>query len=197
MYTLKPLRMSFELHDRFADQARQMKDMLAERVNSAMAYVNEKLGFNAWSRELHDDQQIYAFLLPNEVYDNERLTKNLWKFISNVFYAHYLSVEESHLMPDSSNESIREVMDNEGYDCYEVDWHGSRSRRVELGPHLYFRLGFDGWIGRPRSDPEPPQLPRNSDSGEDIAWEVVTESPDCYIQIQRARIVHRIQNLGL
>jgi hypothetical protein len=179
-------RMPLTLHDRFIDEAIAVKRMLVDRVEAAMAYVNEKLGFNAWSRDLDDHQQVFAFLLPVEIYDNERLRGHLWKFINNVFYAHFLSVEESHLMLDSSNESILEVMGEDSCERYEVDWHGSRSRKVELGPHLYFRLGFDGWIGRPRTDPEPPNM---EIQGTDLAWEVVDESPDCYSYIQRARMI--------
>jgi hypothetical protein len=174
--------MSLTIHDRFIDEANTIKCMLADRVEAAMAYVNAKLGFNAWSRDLDDNQQVIAFILPVEIYDNEHLRGHLWKFINNVFYAHILSVEESHLMPDSSLESIFEVMGEDSCERYEVDWHGSRSRKVELGPHLYFRLGFDGWIGRPCSDPEPPNM--------EIAWEVVAETPDCYTYIQKAKMIN-------
>lgn len=171
--------------------------MLQQNIQAAMDYITEKLGFNAWSRELHDHEQMYGFLMPPEVYANERLRKNLWKFTSNVFYAHYLSVEETYLMPDSTNQSINEIMGEEIYDNrYDVDWHGSRHRRVELGPHIFFRLAFTGWFGRDRADPEPPQLPLDS-NGNEIAWEIVEERPDCYTDIQYARIVLRTQNLGV
>ena len=160
--------------------------MIEENVQSAMTYVNEMLGFDAWSRELHDDQQIYGFLLPPEVFNNERLTKNLLKFITNVFYAHFLRVEESYVMPDSSIVSIREIMGTEYCDSYEVDWCGSRSRQVDLGPHFYFRLVFTGWLGRLRVDPQPPSLEVH---GEELKWEIINEYPDSYTHIQRARLV--------
>ncbi len=188
--------MSLSILDRYAVQANMMRDMLEERMNDAMNYVTDKLGFNAWSRNLHDHEQQYAFLLPRAVYDNERLTRNLEKFISRVFHAHFLSVEESHVMFDSSNESIREVMGEVSDDRYIVDWCGSRCRHVELGPHIFFRIVFSGWFGRPRDDPEPPQLPLNN-SGEQIAWEVKEEHESQYCQKQWAVLKPRIENLEM
>ncbi len=173
-----------------------MLDMLEERINDAMNYVTDKLGFNAWSRNLHDHEQQFAFLLPRAVYDNERLTRNLEKFISRVFYAHFLSVEESYLMFDSSDESIRAAMGDDTHDRYVVDWCGSRCRRVELGPHIFFRIVFSGWFGRPREDPEPPQLPLDSE-GQEIAWEVEEDRPDQYTHKQWAKLILRTQNLGV
>ena len=163
------------INDRFRDDALMMRDMLRARVYAAKEYICHKLGFNGWSRDLHDEAEIYAFLLPPEIYENEVLVEAYKKFISDVFYAHFLTVIEVSVMRNTSQEAIREAMGEEKYDPerYCVDWCGSRCRDVELGPHIYFHIGFDGWVSnRVMTDPAP------SDELRGICWQVLTEERD-------------------
>jgi hypothetical protein len=161
------------INDRFRADARMMRDMLRARVYAAREYICQKLGFNGWSRDLHDNMEAYAFLIPEELFSNFTIVSNLKMFIEDVFSAHFLEVAVSSIMQDSSQDSIRESM-GEDYDPerYCVDWHGSRCRDVELGPHIYFRLSFSGWVShRIRKDPEVPEQLRG------YRWEVRTEQP--------------------
>lgn len=177
---------SFTTNDRFRADALMMRDMLRARVYSARTYITEKLGFDGWSRELHDHIEAYAFLIPRELYSDLALVDDLKKFIEDVFYAHFLDISEAWLMRDSSQESIREAMMGEDdYDGerYCVDWCGSRCRDVELGPHIYFRLGFEGWVSnRIRADPDVPERLRG------MCWEVHTDHPSQHEMKQWATV---------
>ena len=175
------------IDDRFRADAIMMRDMLRARVDSARTYVADKLGFDGWSRDLHDHMEVYAFLIPEEIYSDWALVGYLKKFIEDVFYAHFLDVSEASLMRDSSQDSIREAMGEDDYDGerYYVDWCGSRCREVELGSHIYFRISFDGWVShRIREDPEVPERLRG------ISWEAHTDHPSQY-EIKQWATVHR------
>jgi hypothetical protein len=70
---------------------------------------------------------------------------------------------------------------------YEVDWCGSRSRQIELGPHIYFRLGFDGWVSnRVMTDPAPSHVLHG------IRWQVFTDEHDPH----HTKIWARLDNLS-
>lgn len=162
------------LNDRFRADALIVRDMLRARVHTAKEYICQKLGFNGWSRHLHDHMEVYAFLIPQELFSDDAYIDQLKAFIERVFCAHFLNVVESVIMRDSSQDSIREAMgeDDYGPERYCVDWCGSRCRDVELGPHIYFRLGFSGWVSnRVMADPEFPV------GLQSYRWEVRTEEP--------------------
>ena len=164
------------INDRFREQAEKVRSMLRERVQAARDYVTEKLGFDGWSRDLHDHMECYAFLIPEELYSDWAMVGYLKKFIEDVFYTHFLDVPEVYIMPNSSYDSVKDVMgENSSGDKYTVDWCGSRCRDVDLGPHIYFRLCFDGWVSdRIRHDPVVPKRLAG------LRWEVETDYPSQY-----------------
>lgn len=176
---------SFTTNSRFRADAEAMRDMLRTRVYAAREYVCQQLGFNGWSRHLDDHGEVYAFVLPQEIYDDEVLVETYKYYIMNVFAAHFLSAEEISIMRDTSPSEIIRAMGEEAYDPerYHVDWCGSRSREVELGPHIYFRIGFNGGFSeRVLPDPVVPEDIRN------IRWNVVTEEHDQHYMKQWAEL---------
>lgn len=178
---LSHIKMSFIIHDTFHAEALEMQAKLEKRVEAAMNYASAKLGFNGWSRNLHDGLQAYAFLIPDDVFADSELVNTMEQFLINVFYDHFLSVDESFTMIDSSRDTIDRVM-GEDHDNYEVDWLGSRSRDIVLGSHIYFRLSFTGWLSmRMRPDTSVPSCIA------DLNWEVITTHDNAHLTRQFSR----------
>ena len=148
------------------EDARAEEELLRRRLTRAQKFVNDGLGFNAWSRDLDDHRVCIAFCVPDEVYDDKEICEQLEDWFGAVFGAHYLTFEGE--WRDSSADE--EYPDN----CrYEVDWCGSRSRSVNIGAHFYMDVRPVFPTGKPPCDPveRPCDLP---------IWAVTHERPDCY-----------------
>ncbi len=102
------------------------------QVGAAQAYVTSTLDHEVWSRDLDDNIVSYAFCVPPAVYNNKRLCRALRRWIKAVF-AYYEIAAIATWRPSS-------VMNEYGCSMYEADWCGSRSRSVNIGPHLHIEL---------------------------------------------------------
>lgn len=148
------------------EDARAEEELLRRRLGKALKFVNDAIGVNAWSRDLDDHKICIAFCVPDEVYDDKEICDRLEDWFGAVFGAHYL-IFEGEWRDTSTHEKYSELS------LYEVDWCGSRSRGVHIGPHLYMdiRPCFPG--AKPPCDPvdRPCDLP---------AWTVRHEQPNEY-----------------
>jgi hypothetical protein len=148
------------------DQPTFLADIRAfeSRCRAAMDAVTEAIGVDAWSRDLDDHVVAYAFCVPQTVYDNDELCNDLKSWMYFMLGQNYLTAAVIEWRPSSADE---DWPDNTRY---EVDWCGSKSREVHLGPHLYIefmpRLTRSKGLGI-----EVPVLPR---------FHFETETPDCY-----------------
>jgi hypothetical protein len=154
------------LHAEHEDDAAADNERFMRRVQAAMDYATEELGHDAWSRDLDDHVPAYAFCVPAEVYEDKVLCYELKYWLARVFAVHYIHLSVVEWRQTSADE---EWPDN----CrYEVDWCGSRSRSVNIGPHLYMEFGPLLVGGKGPLDPDaPPELP---------LWYTATTQPDCY-----------------
>lgn len=155
-----------EEHFPVAAQITQLMDSLIEK---AMANTTKRIGFNAWTRPLSDYEPDYAFTIPEEIYHAHdvpkavRFKEHLLNYIKGIFRSHYLYV----------NAEWRESGE------YEVDAHGSRSRTVNIGTHIFMTFSMRSpHTRRPPLDPAPIHCIWKN--GIPYKWEVVEDVPDCY-----------------
>lgn len=155
------------------EDARAEELLLRRRLTRAQKFVNEGLGFDAWSRDLDDHRVCIAFCVPDTIYDNEEICEQLEDWFRVVFGAHYL-IFDGEWRESSVDE---EYPDN----CrYEVDWCGSRSRSVNIGAHFYMDIRPVFPTGKPPCDPVDRPFNRLEDEPVFPTWTVTHERPDCY-----------------
>jgi hypothetical protein len=170
------------LHAEHEEDAAADNERFMRRVQKAMDYATEELGHDAWSRDLDDHVPAYAFCVPTAVYDDEDLCDSLEHWLARVFAVHYIHLSVVEWRDSSADE---EWPDN----CrYEVDWCGSRSRSVNIGPHLYMEFGPMLTRGKGPLDPGPaPELP---------LWYTKSEQDGCYAVNIKTVVVNSKEELA-
>jgi hypothetical protein len=128
-----------------------------------MDTVRTELGFNAWTRNLDDHVVAYAFCVPEAVFHNEELREEILSWFYHMFGLQYITLAKAEWRLTSAHEDWPQNT------LYEVDWCGSRSREVHIGPHLY--LEFMPRLTKSRSWAEKPGL---------TSWRLERDEPDCY-----------------
>lgn len=152
------------------------------RVQKAMDYATKALGHDAWSRDLDDHVPAYALCVPAAVHEDEALCTELEHWLTRVFAIHYISLSTVEWRQTSEDEAF-------WHSRYEVDWCGSRSRSVNIGPHLYMVFGPLLVGGKGPLDPgAPPALP---------LWYTGASQPDCYNMNIRTTVVADTEELAL
>ncbi len=160
-------------HQYRASQINHMMDIL---IDKAMQRVTSELGFNIFSRDLSDYEHAYSIVIPKDLYYDESPTAHdfrdtLERWVKAIFNTHYIYMEtewrESSIDPDSEFSGP----------LYEVDWCGSRSREINIGPHLYFTCSMRSTATRrppldvaPVSEVWPEGIP--------YKWSLIVEAPD-------------------
>jgi hypothetical protein len=137
------------------------------QVGAAQAYVTSALDHEVWSRDLDDNIVSYAFCVPPTVYNNKRLCRALRRWLTAVF-AYYEIAAIATWRPSS-------VMNEYGCSMYEADWCGSRSRSVNIGPHLYMELDVAASRGDHSGAPPPIET----------LWHTYCTREDCYNDTMR------------
>ena len=160
------------------NQAVEENERFMARVEKAMDYATAALGHDAWSRDLDDHVPAYAFCVPAAVYEDEELKQ----WLARVFAIHYIHLCVVEWRKTSEDEAF-------WHSRYEVDCCGSRSRSVNIGPHLYMVFGPLMIGGRGPLDPgAPPALP---------LWYTGCTQPDCYNVNIRTTVVADAEELAL
>ena len=158
--------MSRTLHAKHIDAARQENERFQARVQEAMDYTSAALGHNAWSRDLNDYCPAYAFCVPPSLYEDAELSEELLGWLARTFGCHYITFAVCEWRQSSADPIWC------ANSMYEVDWLGSRSRSVNIGPHLYLEFAPRLLASKPPLDPgSPPALP---------LWYTRTTEPDNY-----------------
>jgi hypothetical protein len=160
------------------DAAETINNMINTLIEKAMARVTAELGFDIWSRSLDDWEHAYAAIIPRALYYDESpaahdFRRTLNDFITAVFATYFLYIEVE--WRDSSKNPECEY----GGCLYEVDCVGSRSRSVNIGPHLFFtcRMRCTGTRRPPLDALTPAEI---WPEGIPYKWTLVTDQPDCY-----------------
>jgi hypothetical protein len=113
------------------------------QVESAKAQVSAQLDLDVWSRKLSDNEQVYAFLVTEDIYKKYELRNELTEFIKDVFKQHHVDIRFSEWRTTSDG---RDPLSEPVYlDNYYVDYCGSRCRKVTLKHHLLLVLGPAYW----------------------------------------------------
>ena len=166
----------YSQHSDHQYRASQINYMMNTLIDKAMQRITSELGFDIFSRDLSDYEHAYSIVIPKDLYYDESPTANdfrdtLERWVKAIFNTHYIYIEtewrESSLDPDSDFSAP----------LYEVDCCGSRSREINIGPHLYFTCSMRCTATRrppldvaPASQVWPEGIP--------YKWSVITEQPD-------------------
>ncbi len=162
-------------HEYRASQINHLMDIL---IDNAMKRVTSELGFNIFSRDLSDYEHAYSIVIPKDLYYDESPTAHdfrdtLERWVKAIFNTHYIYLETE--WRESSVDSDSEFAGP----LYEVDWCGSRSRTINIGPHLYFTCTMRSTATR-----RPPLDVASADKvwpeGIPYKWSVLTQEPDNY-----------------
>ncbi len=160
------------------DNASTINNMITALIEKAMVRITAELGFDIWSRSLDDWEHSYAAIIPRALYYDESpaahdFRRTLKDYIEAVFATHFLYIDTE--WRDSSKDPESEF----GSCIYEVDCVGSRSRSVNIGPHLFFtcRMRCTDTRRPPLDVLTPAEI---WPEGIPYKWAVVIEEPDCY-----------------
>jgi hypothetical protein len=156
-------------HEPHRDFAATICTMMDSLIEKAIADTTKRLGFDCWTRSLSDYEPSYAFTFPEILYEADDVRKvrdfkeHLVNYIKAIFRVHYLY----------TNAEWRESGE------YEVDAHGSRSRTVHIGSHIYMTFSMRSpHTRRPPLDPVPTHCIWKT--GIPYKWETIEDAPDCY-----------------
>ncbi len=166
----------YSQHSDHQYRASQINHMIDILIDKAMQRITSELGFNIFSRDLSDYEHAYSIVIPKDLYYDESpaahdFRDTLERWVKAIFNTHYIYLEtewrESSLDPDSEFKGP----------LYEVDCCGSRSREINIGPHLYFTCSM-----RCTATRRPPLDVASAQEvwpeGIPYKWSVITEQPD-------------------
>lgn len=170
-------------HTEYYEDAAADNERFMARVQKAMDYATAALTHDAWSRDLDDNVPAYAFCVPVAVYEDDALCTELEHWLARVFAIHYINLSTVEWRSSSEDEAF-------WHSRYDVDWCGSRSRSVNIGPHLYIVFGPLLVSGKGPLDPDVPPagLP---------LWHTRSRRPDCYNVNIRTTVVADAEELAL
>jgi hypothetical protein len=158
------------------DNASTINMMMTALIEKAMARVTAELGFDIWSRSLNDWEHSYAAIIPASLYYDESAAahdfrRTLKDFIAAIFVTHYIYIDVE--WRDSSRDEEYESAES----IYEVDCCGSRSRSINIGPHLFFTCRMR-CTGTRRNPLDVAPVADIWPEGVPYKWTVFKKSPD-------------------